>query len=142
MTEANFDYLAKYDVGDNTVDYELYQLDGTPVLKLAPATADNKAYQNAMFRSRNAVRRATSKKLTQAQIDEGIERNKKLYAEHVIKGWSGVTDSSGNEVPFSKAACAAFLRSLPDWIFGDIVMYASEPENFIETIDTEEVAKN
>ena len=55
---SDFSHLQRFDVAAaETVDYELYQIDGEAVLEIAPATDANKPFFNATLRrSRKSVR--------------------------------------------------------------------------------------
>lgn len=63
-----------------------------------------------------------------------------VYAESVIKGWSGVTDENGNDLPFTKQNVVKLLLDLPD-LFNDIKAQADTLANFRKE-ELEEEAKN
>lgn len=144
---VDFSQLAVLEVGQQTVDYEVYQIAGEPILKLLPASESTKPYFNALLRkSGKKVRAMQSSRFSGAMIKENRAEDRILYAHHIIKGWSNVTDANGQAVEFSAENVLDFLNALPDWIFEEIRRYASDIQNFInegeESLDVEEVAKN
>jgi hypothetical protein len=142
---ADFSHLNKLRVSsERLVDYPLYQLEGEPVLHLSPASESNKGYFNALLRKAGKSARAVkNNKLNVHIVKENRDEDRVLFAKHVVKGWSGVTDSSGKHVEFAEGEALGFLSSLPDWIFDEIRTFASDIQNFIEApLDVEEKAKN
>jgi hypothetical protein len=142
---VDFSQLSKLEViGDKTVDYLLDQLESQPTLKMLPANQANKPFHSALLRkSRRRIKAIQKSKLNEKILNENREEDKELYAKHVIKGWSGVVDAQGKNVPFNEESVTELLDALPPWIFDDIREFASDIDNFIaEQIDTEDVAKN
>lgn len=140
---ANFEHLSKLQLSENTtVDFPLNGLKGSPSLKLAPATADNKPFFNEVLRLARARKNSKTKSLSYELIQEGRDKDKALFAKYVVKGWEGVRDSEGNDVPFSTANAQAFLEALPDWIFDEVRAFAGVPENFVEDTIDEDSIKN
>ena len=142
---ADFSHLKQYNVSTETfVEFPLDMLDGRAVLHLAPASESNKGYFNALLRK--APKAARAGKL--AKVDVNVVKNNRdddraLYAKHIIKGWSGLFDSQGEEVLFSEEEVISLLEHLPDWIFDEIRAFASNVQNFIEfPVDVEGKAKN
>ena len=142
---VDFSHLGQLDVkSEKLANYDLIELDGTPVLQLASASESNKPYYNALLKkSGKKVRAVKSNRIDERMIKENREENKELFSKYVIKGWSGILDSNGEGVEFSVENVRAFLDALPDWIFDGVVQYASDVQNFIDDIiDTEGTAKN
>ncbi len=140
---ANFEHLSKLQLSENiTVDYPLNNLKGTPTLKLAPATADNKPFFNEVLRLARTNKTPKAKTVSYDLVQEGREKDKDLFAKYVIKGWSGIKDSEGREVPFSLANVQSFLTALPDWIFDEVRTFAGIPENFVDDSSEEDQVKN
>lgn len=140
---ANFEHLSKLDISEDvTVDYPLNNLKGTPTLKLAPATADNKPFFNEVLRLSRVNKTPKAKSVSYDLVQSGRDRDRELFAKHVIKGWAGVIDSDGKEVPFSLSNVQSFLTALPDWIFDEIRDFSGVPENFIEDSPEEDNIKN
>ena len=142
---SRFDQLKKLEVsGTKTARLTLYALESEPVLILAPATESNKPYFNGLLK-RNArhLNRIQSRTITVSVTKENRDDDRRLYAEHVVKGWESISDSQGNQVPFDKEACLEFLTALPDYIFDDVRVFATNPRNFTEEmVDPEEVSGN
>lgn len=140
----NFSHLSKLKVSaDKTVDYDLYQLEGEPVLQLLPATEANKPYFNALLRaSRKNVRAVQSKKVNVHTIENNRNEDRQLYGKFIVKGWKGIVDSKGKEVEFSEENVLGFLAALPNEIFDDMRTFASETDNFIESGIAEQTSKN
>lgn len=140
---ANFEHLSKLQLSENiTVDYPLNNLKGTPTLKLAPATADNKPFFNEVLRLARTHKTPKAKTVSYDLVQEGREKDKDLFAKYVIKGWSGIKDSEGKDVPFSLANVQSFLAALPDWIFDEVRTFAGVPENFVDDSSEEDQVKN
>lgn len=108
-------------------------VDGAPdvVLVCKPATEDNKAYTNARLKSaQGMVRGATNAGVTPEMLEESRDRERKLYADHVIKGWENVVDASGAPVPCDGKLVLEFLEALPGWLFDDVRGFCRHPNNF------------
>lgn len=83
-----------------------------------------------------ALRLAALTKPYQRQIDSNTLDPKislglmaKLYAEHVVLGWEGVTGKDGSPLAYSKQACEQLFNDLPD-LFADIQRTAQDMQNF------------
>ena len=131
---SDFSHLQKFDVDSaETVDYELYQIDGEAVLEIAPATDANKPFFNATLRrSRKSVRALNAGAISPAMIHSNRVEDRKLFASYIVKGWRGVMDSEGRDVPFTPDNCAAFMDALPSWIFDELRVFATTPANFLD----------
>lgn len=71
---------------------------------------------NPMWRARRDTVRAELNRLTNAKADPTRTRTflARIYSETIVKGWSGVVDSQGNAIPFTRDACEAFLYQVDD----------------------------
>lgn len=65
---------------------------------------------------------------------------REVLAETVVLGWTGFTDESGNDLPFSKENVVKVFTDLPD-LFDDVLEQSRKASLFKETI-LEEEAKN
>ena len=145
----SFNYLKKHDIGSEPVEYPLYQIGGEPVLLIRPAGEKNKPYHNALLKrnAKLAARFRAGTKITREMLKENREHDRALYGKHIIAGWDNIVDDTGVEVSYSPEVCSQFLRSLPDWIFDDIRVFAANPANFLaedepDTAEVEETAGN
>lgn len=144
---VSFNSLKKLEVSEaSTAEFTLSVLEGAPVLILAFAGEANAPYFNALLRQ---VRPATAGKkrntgITAEKMRENREKDRELFGRFILKGWEGVTDDSGQEVPWTPENGQAFLEALPSWIFDDIRAFASSPENFMadSRVDVEGAVKN
>lgn len=143
MAEFDFSHL-KVDRG-RVAHYTIYQLEGEPVLELAPAGEVNKAYFNDALRrlkKRQAQIKATgiSAELVKANREEEYD----LFARHIVRGWSNVLDVNGDEVPYDESNARAFLKALPTDLFDAIRDFAADLSNFRDhdVPATEDVAGN
>lgn len=130
---------------EKTSPFTIYQIEGEPVLHIAPATEANKPYFNALLkRSRKNQRRINSGNFTGAIIQENRDNDRELYPRFVIRGWDEVIDSSGDAVPFNTQNATDFLQALPDWLFDEIRNFATDPQSFVNepTVDVEELSGN
>lgn len=139
----SFDYLKKLEISESdTIDFVIEELIGRPVIKLSPATKANKEYFNKLLRKANS-KRSVKRRIDAVAIDEYRDINKNLFPQHVIKGWEGIVNDKGEEVEFSVLACVELINALPEDIFDEIVLFATDPANFRdEDIDVEELGKN
>lgn len=131
---SDFSHLQRLDVGvAETVDYQLYQIDGEPTLVIAPATEANKPYFNAILRrSRKNMRALNAGSISTGMIDSNRHEDRSLYAAHIIKRWRDVRDVEGIEAAFTPDNVRAFLDALPNWIFDDLRTFAGNPANFLD----------
>lgn len=134
---------AKQVTAENTATYELYDIDmeGAALL-VAPATRSNKAFNNAQTALMlPQQRRIQGGKLNAAFLDKYRADLRRLYAGHVVKGWSKIVDSSGTEASFNTEDCLRFLEALPNQSFDALVEFCENESNFRVTAD-EDLAKN
>ncbi len=140
-----FAHLQKLNVdATKTVEFPMYELGDDAVLLLAPATEANKPYYNQILKSsqRTAQMMRAKKGMDSAMVKQGRNEDRKLYPQHVIKGWSGVKGSKGEEVPFSPEEASDLVNQLPDYLFDNIRNFAAMPQNFSGVVDAEDAAKN
>ena len=113
--------------------YTFHDLTGGPTLQVAAATQSNRDYFNAALTA--AAGKATpGRKVTVTSLADDRETRAKLYARHVVRGWSSVVDDAGAPVPFSADACEEFLVELakPEtaFVFNEFVAFIEEERNF------------
>lgn len=153
MTDTfDFSYLDALQVRPTaTARFVLQQVrnaDGTnPVLIVAPATNENKAFFAAQLElTAGSVARG-------ARIDpESVSRFRKemraLYPLHIVVGWENLQARGGTAVPFSVETCIKFISSLPDWVFDQLRVFCEAPIHFTPShvagpmIDGSALAKN
>lgn len=100
------------------------------VLIVLPALEENKPYFNEALRL--ADHSMAKKATTAATLEELRERDRGLFATHVIRGWQNVFDSeTGEEVPFSIDSCVDLIRALPPKVFDVVRVFAKTDENFV-----------
>lgn len=127
-----FEHLHKYEIREKVVEFKLVNIEGEPVLKLAPATEANREYFRELLRLNKVNIRRANRVIDDSIMRDNLAKDRILYAQYIVVGWVGVKDGDGNLVTFSKENVAAFLQALPDWVFNQIRSFASEPENFVE----------
>ena len=120
-------------VSDAVRSYTFHDLAGSPELQVAPATQANREYFNAALAAARDKANVGRKVTVASLADDRITRAK-LYARHVVKGWSGVKDATGALVPFSPEACEEFLEELAgsdlSYLFIEFVNFIEEERNF------------
>lgn len=129
--------------GDRIKRFTFTSFPNKPWLDLKPAMSMNKGYRNAKMilndqyiKAWEAKMKADGRKVEEIEISKGdvvdqeraIERA--LWPEHVIVGWGNMTDSEGNEVPFSIENAKEFIDALPEEHFDLMRMFASNYEAF------------
>lgn len=149
---TDFSHLKSLDVsGEKTVSYNMYQVDlgaGHPVLQVRPASQSNKSYFNAVLKRAAANKGRGRRNLNSLAnaVTESRAEDRLMYPQHIVVDWTGVTDASGNEVPYSVDAATDFLAALPDWIFDELTAFCREPSNFSSAdeaaMDIEATSKN
>lgn len=138
-----FSHLSKYEVkADRRIEYVIDDIEGEPILILAPATSENKPYYNKVLRKTAKNPLKALKRMNLGTVRENRDQDRILFAEDVVKGWKRVVDGEGNDVEFDKENCFEYLTALPDWIFDQVRNYAASPDNFIEDAIIEDVSKN
>ncbi len=143
MTEPKFRF-EHLQVTDRVARFTFYQLPHEPYLDLVHAGETNKRFFNALLkRSRKNVRRMRAGAVDGATLALNRNEDRGLYPKHVVKGWGSkrgpsiVVDHDGNEFDFTEPNVYAFLKALPDWLFDDCRLFASEEANFLDEDDGE-----
>ena len=101
------------------------------VLIVRPATEENKGYTNARLKAaQSMVRGGANQGVTQAAVEESRERERRLYADHILVGWEHVVDTSNKPVEFNERHALELLDALPGWLFDDVRSFCRHPNNF------------
>jgi len=143
---ADFGYLKRYDLSDLPErKFTFYDIEGEPTLTVVPATSANKGYWSGVMersakrkRSESQLRRLAAGKVGADFIAEQQANAKALLPEHCIKGWEGVLNSQGKDVPFSTENAALFIEALPDWIYGILYTFITNPRSFVGDAEPDE----
>jgi len=61
--------------------------------------------------------------------DTSDEILRRVYAETVVKGWEGIKDPMGTEIPYNVSTAMEFFKAFPE-LFGEIVDLASSYATF------------
>jgi len=129
---SKFAHLSQLDVSGKTAWMDLDDIEGTPRLCIRYAGQSNSGYYNALLkRSGGRSRKVLTGQMDVQMIVDSLDDDRELFPMHVITGWEGVKDMDGNDVPFTRSACAEFCAALPDWIFDKIRNFASMPHRFL-----------
>ena len=125
--DVNFDGLESDSREIPTADIEIYGLKGMPsvILTCRPTTDRNEKYFNAWLRRTRRIGRAVSAKTTKKM--RALDRD--LFARFCIVDWSGVMQND-EAVPWSRPACLAFMRALPDDIYEEFWIELRDPMTF------------
>lgn len=120
---------------------------GAPLVELDVVSAHedaNLGYRDARARG---VRRGI-KKATQLTGPEGPrwlaafrDEDRRLYPQHVIKGWRHVYNKAGEPIPFTPQAAEVLLAKLPNDYVDGLRDFCGDPDNHRD-VTLEEVAKN
>lgn len=108
------------------------------VITIHRAGGSNKKYSTLAAQKLKPYARKINNGTADADVIERVMAE--IYAEAVIVGWKGVTDSEGKAMKFTKENAVKLLTDLPD-LFADIQAQADKISNF-RAEQTEEVAKN
>lgn len=122
----------------------LDMLRGAPQLELAPLTEHNAALLNDQLRA-NTIQRPRKAKSTPTTLEDAadVEAVQKTWresrfeplAKHAIRGWRGIRNAEGVEVPFTPEAARAWLTSLlahAPWIFDLLIKFCENASNFTD----------
>lgn len=136
---ADFSYLQNYKPTSDARPFKLKEIELTggrsPVLMLrCSAETQNPEYFNASSKLRRKYVKVIDdlSGVDAAMINDIRNMDRRLYAEHVVTGWTDVVDSQGKEVLFSVVECEAFLRALPDNIFDRARAFAGDLSNYTD----------
>lgn len=142
---TDFSHLNSLRIKDDaTQPYTFYRIGGEPTLDCRPAHESNREFFNAALKaSKQASRRTNSRKgatPTQETIDAARKEDIRLFALCVVTGWSGVQDSKGNEVEFSRENVEAFLSAIPSDMFTELRAFCLDIDNYrdVDEMDIEE----
>jgi hypothetical protein len=111
------------------------QLDPVPALWVRPALESNRAYFAARLKSLQQRRKASARRVSQADFEAAREIDRELYPRYVVVGWENVLNAAGEQAFFNRENCEAFLRALPDWLLDELRNYCSEPGNFAGALE-------
>jgi len=129
---------------ERTAAFTIYQIEGEPVLHMAPATEANKPYFNALLkRSKRNQRRINSGNFTSGMIKENRDNDRELYPQFVVRGWDRVVDAKGEAVKPTQENVVDYLKALPDWLFDEARAFATDPQNYVgDIVDAEDLSGN
>ncbi|UIS25212.1 hypothetical protein [Erythrobacter phage vB_EliS-L02] len=115
--------------GTDLVDEaKTFPLSDTASITLVPTGGEKakRAFEKMM--EPYSVRLNSGGKLTEK---ENKDLNVRFFAEHIIKGWEGITDDKGEEIKFSPEAAKALLSEKKlEGFFLLIIKMASDDASF------------
>jgi len=138
---ADFGQLSKLEPGAQVVEFSFFQIEGRPTLQVKHAGRTNRAYTAAVDKlntKASPMRRIAQGKLDRRTVDAARDDARELFAKYVVVGWTGVLDTAGKPVDFSEDNCRAFLAALPDYLFEELLRFATDPTNFIPDLPDDE----
>jgi hypothetical protein len=102
---------------------------------LARAGGENDKFSRAMEIKGRPYKRQISK----GTIDEKVLRKIMIeaFADTVVKGWEGMTDAAGKELPYSRENAIKLMTDLPD-LFDELIDTATNSINFQELTGDED----
>lgn len=98
-------------------------------IKIARAGGSNKAYQRALKRRTDKVRRAME--LNKLPVEESNRIMVEVYADTIVLDWGGdgMVNRDGTPLPFNRDNVVKVLTDLPD-LFLQIAKDANEADTF------------
>ena len=125
LTESKFDHLRKLSIERRTAWFDLPWVAARARVEGLPADSANKGWLNARLRA------PRQDLVSVPSVERNRDSDRSIYAWHVLVGWSGISDTSGADVPFSPENAEDFLEQLPAWIFDRMRAFFMSPENFL-----------
>jgi len=138
MSNINFEHLRQLDPKGRRVPFPLpftlTRRDGSttaPALLMLHAGPSNKGWANASaaFAVKFAAEARSARDGDMADLAR--RRDLELFPLHIVVGWEGVVDVSGDAVSFSPEACSDLFAALPSHIVDDIRVFAVVASNFV-----------
>lgn len=111
---------------------------GTAKIRIRRAGGSNRKYAELLSKKLRPYKRQIENETLDP--DTGIRVMAEVYADSVILGWEGVTDSENKVLPFTRDNCVKLMLDLPD-LFRDIQEQAQKFANFRDE-EIEEDRKN
>lgn len=116
---------------DATAEFTIVQARPEIVLVCRPATQVNSGYYNDALRDIDVeLRRAKGQQTDAATLEASRDKDRVLFAKHVIVSWRNVFDDDGKEVAFGAVALKEFLEKIPPDIFDEVRVFCKEDDNF------------
>jgi hypothetical protein len=138
----NFDHLKKLEIRpETTAEYKGLNIEGDPVLVCAMAGEPNRDFFNELLRISQQAGARENRRTTVDTIAENRDRDRKLWARYIVRGWRNVREADGSDCPYTPENCLVFLQAIPDDMFGALRAWCQEEKNFRPPA-TEEVSKN
>lgn len=142
----DFSHLKKLDVDIHTaIEYPVPELGSKASLQVVPATEANKPFFNALLkRARKNNKAISAGAISLQMIEANRDADRELYAQYIIKGWSGVAEKNGTTVPFSPENCKELMAQLPIETFDLLRAFCTNTVNFRDedALDVEATTKN
>lgn len=132
---ADFQHLSKLRVADDaTAEFTFFRIVGEPTLTVRHAGDTNPDFLNAVLKKPKKLARQArrARQVTAQSIDQARLEDIQLFARVIVTGWSGVKDSEGNEVEFSRENLIDFLTAIPPDMFNELRAFCLDIENFRE----------
>ncbi len=84
-----------------------------------------RAFQTAI----KPYQRQIDRKTLDPEVSDQIMRD--VYSQTVVKGWEGIKDADGNEVPYSPETAVEFFKAVPE-LFTELTDQCANMANFAE----------
>lgn len=133
--------------GDETVDFQMFALEGEPIIKLHPATEANRPYYSALLKlSTRLAKQLRGREASVKTLVESRQHDATLFPVYVIQGWdekTGPIGGDGKRVPFTQKDAESFIQALCEFApdeFDAMRNYASQNANFRKGSPTAEDA--
>lgn len=136
---SQFDHLKALNISEATSKLPMPDISPDAVLELRVADESNKGYWNAIMilgaedAEEEMPKRGKPSPGAMARLARKWDH--KLFAKHVIVGWTGVVDPDGNEITFSVENAQELMDILykeASWVFDKIRARANSPEAFVD----------
>lgn len=102
---------------------------GTAKIRVRRAGGSNRKFSDLLTKKLRPYKRQLENETLDP--DTGTRVMAEVYAEAIVTGWEGVTDSADKPLPFTRDNCVKLFLDLPD-LFRDVQEQAQKLANFRE----------
>ena len=144
-----FNHLKQKDPAGRVVSMPMPEIAPGAAISVVHAGQSNTRYYDAVLLK--ATKRIRTNRGVQAVTTDMVAQTRNedrdLFGQFIVKGWTGIKDDEGNDVPYSVPHAKELMHAMPDWMFDTLQQFAQDPKNFFDDppatdAEAEELAGN